>query len=332
MPIRGMKRRAFIAALGGAAASVSAGIATAEDWPTRPVTLVVPYAAGSASDIAARSLAPRLSEVLGQQVIIEDIGGAGGMTASARVAKAAPDFYQFVIGNAGSHAQNQTLYKHPMYNAATDFAPVGLIATNSYALIVNKGFPANNLREFVAYAKANQAKMQYGSAGAGSGIHLACVLLNAAIGVDVTHIPYRGSPAAVQDLIGGRIDYLCPIIGSVVPLIESGTVRALAVLSKDRSAILPDVASAHEQGLTDFTVDGWWAFFMPKGTPAAIVQKLHDATVVTMDTPSVQERMKQIGADLVASERRSPEYLQKFVESEIEKWAAPIKASGVSTE
>lgn len=327
-----MNRRAFIAGLGGAAAWVSAGIATAEDWPTRPVTLVVPYAAGSASDIAARSLAPRLSEVLGQQVIIEDIGGAGGMTASARVAKAAPDFYQFVIGNAGTHAQNQTLYKHPLYNAATDFAPVVLIATNSYALIVNKGFPANNLREFVAYAKANQAKMQYGSAGTGSGIHLACVLLNAAIGVDVTHIPYRGSPAAVQDLIGGRIDYLCPIIASVVPLIESETVRALAVLSKDRSAILPDVASAREQGLTDFTVDGWWAFFMPKGTPAAIVQKLHDATVATMDSPSVQERMKQIGADLVASERRSPEYLQKFVENEIEKWSAPIKASGVSTE
>lgn len=327
-----MNRRAFIAGLGGAAAWVSAGIATAEDWPTRPVTLVVPYAAGSASDIAARSLAPRLSEVLGQQVIIEDIGGAGGMTASARVAKAAPDFYQFVIGSAGTHAQNQTLYKHPLYNAATDFAPVVLIATNSYALIVNKGFPANNLREFVAYAKANQAKMQYGSAGTGSGIHLACVLLNAAIGVDVTHIPYRGSPAAVQDLIGGRIDYLCPIIASVVPLIASETVRALAVLSKDRSAILPDVASAYEQGLTDFTVDGWWAFFMPKGTPAAIVQKLHDATVATMDSPSVQERMKQIGADLVASERRSPEYLQKFVENEIEKWSAPIKASGVSTE
>jgi tripartite-type tricarboxylate transporter receptor subunit TctC len=133
-------------------------------------------------------------------------------------------------------------------------------------------------------------------------------------------------------LIGGRIDYLCPIIASVVPLIESETVRALAVLSKGRSAILPDVASAYEQGLTDFTVDGWWALFMPKGTPAAIVQKLHDATVATMDSPSVQERMKQIGADLVASERRSPEYLQKFVENEIEKWSAPIKASGVSTE
>jgi tripartite-type tricarboxylate transporter receptor subunit TctC len=327
-----MKRREFIAVLGGVAAWVSAGIATAQDWPTRPVTLVVPYAAGSASDIAARSLAPRLSEVLGQQVIIEDIGGAGGMTASARVAKAAPDFYQFVIGNAGTHAQNQTLYKHPMYNAATDFAPVVLIATNSYVLIVNKGFPANNLKEFVAYAQTNRAKMQYGSAGTGSGIHLACVLLNAAIGVDVTHVPYRGSPAAVQDLIGGRIDYLCPIIASAVPLIKSGTVRALAVLSKDRSPILPGVASAHEQGLIDFTVDGWWAFFMPKGTPTAIVQKLHDATVATIDTPSVQERMKQIGADLVAPERRSPEYLQKFVESEIEKWASPIKASGVSTE
>ena len=309
-----------------------AGLAAAQDWPTKPVTLVVPYAAGSASDIAARSLAPRLSEVLGQQVIIEDVGGAGGMTAAARVARAAPDFYQFVLGNAGTHAQNQTLFKKPLYNAAVDFAPVILIATNSYVLIVNRDFPGNDLQQFIAYAKANEAKMQYGSAGAGSGIHLACMLLNAAIGVDVTHVPYRGSPAAVQDLIGGRIDYLCPVIASAVPLIESGTVKALAVLSGARSQVLPEIASATEQGLKDFTVDGWWAFFMPKGTPPTIIQKLHDATVATIDTPSVQERMKQIGADLVAPELRSPEYLQKFVESEIERWALPIKASGIAME
>jgi tripartite-type tricarboxylate transporter receptor subunit TctC len=314
---------AAIMALVGACAS-----AAAQEWPTRPVTLVVPYAAGSATDIVARTIAPRLSELLGQPVIIENIAGAGGMTASARVARAAPDFHQFVLGNLGTHAQNQTLYKKPLYNAAVDFAPVALIATNSFALIARNDLPAHDLQEFIAYAKANQANMQYGSAGAGSGLHLACVLLNAAIGVNTTHVPYRGSPAAMQDLIPGRIDYLCPVVGSVIAQIESKTVKALAVLTKSRSPILPGVASAHEQGLADFDVSGWWALFLPKGAPAAIIQKLHDATVAMMSTPSVQVRMKDIGADLVPPERSSPQYLQGLVESEIQKWAAPIKSVG----
>ena len=160
----------------------------AQDWPTRPVTMVVPFAAGGASDVIGRILSPHLSEILRQQVIIENIGGAGGMIGAQRVAKAAPDGYQFVLGNAGTHAQNQTLYKHPLYNAATDFAPVALIAEQPIVLIARKDLPANNLQEFIAYAKANQAKMQYGSAGAGTAVHLACALLNAAIGVDVTHV------------------------------------------------------------------------------------------------------------------------------------------------
>lgn len=315
-----------------AALVASAPAAMAQDWPTRPVTMVVPYAAGSPSDVFARVLAPRLSELLGRPVLIENIAGAGGMTGSARVAKAAPDFHQFVLGNTGTHAQNQTLYKQPLYNAANDFAPVALIATGAYVLIARNDLPAANLQGFVRYAKANQAKMQYGSAGAGSGVHLACVLLNAAIGVDVTHVPYRGSPAALQDLIGGRIDYMCTVDASALPHIESKTVKAIAVLAKSGSPILPNVASAHAQGLTDFGVDVWWAFFSPKGTPATIVQKLHDATVATMDTPSVQQRLKEIGADLVTPERRSPDYLKTFVESEIEKWAGPVKASGLSIE
>jgi tripartite-type tricarboxylate transporter receptor subunit TctC len=171
--------------------------------------------------------------------------------------------------------------------------------------------------------------MHFGSAGVGSGIHLACVLLNSAIGVNVTHVPYRGSPAAIQDLIAGRIDYMCPVDASAVPYVESKAVKAIAVLGTKGSAILPNVASANAQGLPDFAVEGWWAFFLPKGAPAAIVQKLHDATVAMMNTPSVQARLKTIGADIVTPERRSQEYLKKFVESEIEKWAGPVKASGV---
>ena len=306
------------------------GPALSQDWPTRPMTMVGPFAAGGPADTVGRILAPGLSELLGQQVIIENVGGSGGMTGSSRVAKAAPDGYQFVLGNVGTHAANQTFYKTPLYNAATDFAPVMLIAQTPLVLLARKNLPADNLKEFIAYAKVNQASMQYGSGGAGSASHLACVLLNAAIGINVTHVPYRGAAPAMQDLIAGRIDYQCPDTPIAIPQIQSKMVKAIAILTRDRSPSLPSQASAHEQGLTNFDASNWFASFFPKGTSAAIVDKLHAATLAAINTPAVQTRMREIGADLVASERSSPDYLQKFVEAEIEKWAGPIKASGVS--
>jgi tripartite-type tricarboxylate transporter receptor subunit TctC len=304
--------------------------AAAQNWPTRAVTIVVPFAAGGPADTVGRILAPGLSELLGQQVVVENVGGAGGMTGTSRVAKAAPDGYQLVLGNVGTHSANQTFYKNPLYNAATDFAPVILVAETPLLLLARKDLPANTLSEFIDYAKANQAKMQYGSGGAGSASHLACMLLNAAIGINVTHVPYRGAAPAMQDLIAGRIDYQCPDTPVAIAQIESKTIKAIAILTRDRSPRLPALASAHEQGLTNFAASNWFASFFPKGTPTAIVLKLHAATVATMNAPAVQLRMKEIGADLVAPERRSPEYLQKFVENEIEKWAGPIKASGLS--
>ena len=305
-------------------------LATAQNWPARPVTLVVPFAAGSASDTVARILSVRLSEVLGQQVIIENVGGAGGMTGVARVAKAAPDGYQFVLGGIDTFAQNQTLYKKPLYNSATDFAPVALTVEQPLVLVARNNLPAGNLQELIAYAKANQGTMQYGSAGVGSGSHLACAQFNAAIGVDVTHVPYRGSPPAMQDLIAGRIDYFCALAAAAMPQLGSNTMKAIAVMTRDRSPLIPNLASAHEQGLTDFDSYFWSGFFLPKGTPAMIVQRLHSAAIDTLNTSSVQERLKGVGVTVVAPERRSPEYLKSFVESEIEKWAATIKASGVS--
>lgn len=306
--------------------------ATAQEWPTRPVTLVAPGTPGSPSDVLARILVPRLSELLGQPVLVENAGGAGGITGAARVARAAPEFHQFMLGNIGTHAQSQTLYKHPPYNAVSDFAPVALIATGSYVLVARKDLPPNDLQEFIRYARENHARMHFGSSGAGSGVHLACLLLNSAIGVDVTHVPYRGSPAAMQDLLGGRIDYLCTVDATALPHIESRNVKAIAVLGKNGSPILPRVPSANAQGLADFSVDVWWAFFLPKGTPPEILNKLHEATIATMDTPAVQHRLSLIGANLVPAAQRSPAYLKQFVESEIEKWAGPVRASGVSIE
>jgi tripartite-type tricarboxylate transporter receptor subunit TctC len=251
------------------------------------------------------------------------------MIGSNRVAKAAPDGYQFVLGGTFM-VLNQVLYINPLYNVATDFAPVALIVEQPVALIARKDFPANNLSEFIAYAKANQTKMQYGSGGRGSMPHLACELLNMAIGVNITHIPYRGAP--LPDLIAGRIDYFCPLTALAIPQIESKTVKAIAIFSKSRLPILPNLASAHEQGLSNFDINPWYAFFLPKGTPLSIVQKLREAIVATSATPAVQEKLKELGYVLVAPERRSTEYLGKFVESEVEKWAAVIKAINIKPE
>ncbi|HEY6258324.1 MAG TPA: tripartite tricarboxylate transporter substrate binding protein [Xanthobacteraceae bacterium] len=325
-----MQRPFLRAAIALTAALQAIASASAQSWPTRPVSLVVPFAAGGSVDVMGRILAARLSEILGQQVIVENVPGAGGMLGSARVAKASPDGYEFVLGIAGTHAQNQTLYKHPLYDAATDFVPVGLIAEQPTVLVTRKDLPPNNLPEFITYAKQNQARMQYGSAGAGAANHLACVLLDAAIGVNVTHVPFRGGGPAMQELLGGRIDYMCNIVTTALPQIEAKTVKPIALLSTARSPTLPEVASAKEQGLPDFDASTWYAVFLPKGTPAPIVQKLHDALEATVNTPAVQARLKDIGADLVAPQRRSPDYLAKFVVSEIARWAAPIRASGVS--
>ena len=303
--------------------------AHAQDWPNRPMTMVAPFAAGGSTDAIARIVADGLSIQLHQPVVVENVGGAGGMTGTNRVAKAAPDGYQFVLGNVGTHAQNQTLYKAPLYNAATDFAPVVLMMDQSLVLVARNDFPASNLQEFIAYTKANQSKMQYSSSGAGGSNHLACVLLNAAIGINVTHIPYRGAGQAMQDLLAGRVDYQCPSAPTAMPQITGKTVKAIAILSKNRSPSLPDLASAHEQGLTDFDIPSWYALFLPKGTPDAIVRKLNAAAVAAMNTQAMQDRLKTIGSDLVGPERRSPEYLGRFVADEIKKWAGPIGASGV---
>jgi tripartite-type tricarboxylate transporter receptor subunit TctC len=312
--------------------AVGYGEAPAQSWPARPITMVIPFAAGSGIDVLGRALGPALSEILGQQVVVENIGGAGGMTGAARVARAAPDGYQFVLGNVGTHAHSQSLYAKPLYNPGTDFAPVALVADTPQVLIARADLPAGNLREFIAYTKANQSKLQYGSPGAGSAAHLGCVLLNSAMGVAVTHVPYRGGAQAMQDLIAGRIDYQCPLLALALPHIESKKVKGLAVLTRDRSEIQPALASAREQGLADFELSTWNAFFLPKGTPPAIVGKLHSATMTAMESPSLRQALKKIGAELVPPERRSPAYLQGFVQSEVKKWTAVIRAAGITAE
>jgi tripartite-type tricarboxylate transporter receptor subunit TctC len=309
--------------------AVPAGRAAAQEWPLRPVTMVIPFGAGSGIDVLGRILAPAMAEKIGQPIVIENVGGAGGMTGAARVAKASPDGYTFVLGNVGTHAQNQSLYPHPLYHAVRDFAPVASIADTPQVLIERPDLPADGLEGFIAYVKANQAKMQYGSPGAGSAAHLACALLNAAIGLDVTHVPYRGGGPAMQDLIAGRIDYQCPLIALALPQIAGGKVKPVAALTATRTTILPQLATAQEQGLAGFGVSTWNALFLPKGTPQPIIHKLRDAADAAVDLPNVQGRLRQIGAEPTPHEDRSPEFLETFVAREIDKWAVAIRAAGV---
>jgi tripartite-type tricarboxylate transporter receptor subunit TctC len=306
--------------------------AKAQDWPTRTITMVVPFPAGGPVDVAARILAPPMGELLGQQIIIENIAGAGGSTGASRVAKAVPDGYVFLYGNSGTHTYSQLLTKKPPYNAITDFAPVAVFVENSKVLVTRKDFPADTLAGFIDYAKANQSTMQYGSAGAGSATHMTCVLLNVAIGIDVTHVPYRGTGPAMQDLMGGRIDYICDVISTALPLIRSNSVKPIALLSPQRSAVLPELATAQEQGLAGFDADAWNAFFLPRGTPDPIVRRLAKATSDALDLSWVRERLAGLGLNVPAPERRTPEYLAKLVASELEKWAAPVKASGIGAD
>src|SRR6185312_5523857 len=231
---RSFRMKRTIVAVAFAAVLAMTGGAGAQDFPSRPMTMVIPFAAGGPTDLLGRVVAAKMGEVLKQNVIVENVGGAGGQTGSKRVAEAKPDGYTFVLGTVGTHAQSQTLYAHPLYNASTDFTPVGLIAEVPIVLITRKDLPANNLKEFIAYAQANQAKMQYGSAGVGAASHLGCVLLNYVIGTKVTHVPYRGTGPATQDLLGGRIDYLCQAITAAKSQIDGGTVRAPALLDAAR--------------------------------------------------------------------------------------------------
>jgi tripartite-type tricarboxylate transporter receptor subunit TctC len=325
--------RAMLQATIAAALVIALGTgANAQDWPTRPVTLVVPYAAGGPVDTIARIMAARLSEVLGQQVIIENIGGAGGMTGSARVAKATPDGYTALLSGSATLAINQTLYKRPLYNAVADFEHVALFSDSARVLIARKDLPADTLAEFVAYAKANQAKMQYGSAGAGSGVHVCSILLDQAMGTRITHVPYRGAGPAMQDLLGGRIDYICEQISTALPQIQGNSVKAIVTLGLDRAPGLENLPTAQEQGLAGLDCGSWGSLSFPKGTPDAIVQRLAKASNDAVETPAVRERFKSIGVTIPAPERRTPAYLTKFVASEIERWAGPIKASGASAD
>jgi tripartite-type tricarboxylate transporter receptor subunit TctC len=322
-----MRISAFIAA---GFLACSAAPALAQDWPAHALTMIVPWAAGGGTDIVGRIMANHMSASLGQPVVVENLPGGGGMVGASHVARADPDGYTFLLGSR-SEAIDMTLYKHPTYSLKDDLAPIALVADQPTVLVARKDFPADGLKDFIAYVKQNAGTMKMGAAGIGSTGAIDCALFNGMIGVNIAPIPYRGSGPAMEDLIGRQFDYLCSISGSAAAPLQGGLVKGIAVFTHNRMPSLPDLPTAEEQGV-NFEGTTWSGFLAPKGTPPEIIKKLHDASVAAMATPDVQDGLAKNGTYVIAPERRSTEYFESIIGPEIEKNGAPLKAAGISVD
>lgn len=293
--------------------------ALAQDYPTRPITLIVPFAAGGSSDVNARLIAEQMSRHLGQPIVIENIGGAGGAVALTRVASAAPDGYTILQGNSGTNTAVY-LFTPDVKFAPSDFASIGMFNKSSAVVAIRKNFPAENLAQFIAHAKQNPGKLNIGHSGIGSQNYLFCKAFVQAAGIDVTLVGYRGGGPALNDLIGGQIDGICDSSASVTPSIQSGLIRAIALASKTRLPHLPDVPTAAEAGLPQFEIAGWYALFAPKNTPAPILAKLNAAMRAAVANPDYQKRLDDLGSMPADDAEMAPSYLAAFVPQEIERF------------
>jgi len=301
-------------------AAIAAAIATgaeAQTYPTRTITLIVPFAAGGPADITGRIVADQFTRILGQQVVVENVVGAGGTVGAARGARAAPDGYTLTLGHMGTHAAAVLLYPNLAYKPDADFEPIGLVADQPMLLAVRKDLPANNLQEFIAYTKANESKLNMGHAGVGSVSYTGCLMLNAAIGIKPTMVPFTGTGPVLNAMLGGQVDYVCdPILGPLSH-VRAGTLRALAVATDQRHPLLPDVPTSAEGGLPQFQAAPFYAVFAPKGTPQPVLEKLVDALDRTLDDEAARKRLLDLGAVIATGDRRGPKALSALVTSEI---------------
>ena len=301
--------------------------AQAQSYPSRPITVVVPFPAGGPSDVVARIVAEHMGKVLGQTMVIENVGGAGGTIGSARVASAAPDGYTLLAGSMGSHVAAPVLTPNVKSDSQRDFDPIGPTADAPAVIVARKDFPASNLREFVAYLKQNGANVKQAHGGIGSSSHMACMLFAAEAGVTPNLVAYRGTGPAMNDLVGGHVDFLCEQAVSVTGQIASGAVKAFAISGDARLAMLPDVPTAQEAGV-NYRMNVWAGIFAPKGLPPEIMKRLTDALDQSLDEASVQKRLADLGGTIPAKDARAPARFEAYVKAEIDRWSPILKAAG----
>jgi tripartite-type tricarboxylate transporter receptor subunit TctC len=313
-----------------AATLALAGAARAA-WPERPVTMIVPFAAGGPTDVVARIVGDHMTRTLGQQIVIENVAGAGGTTGITRAAQSAPDGYTIMMGHMGTHGAAPAVYPNLKYDPGKDFAPVGLAAGTPILIVARKNFPAKDLKEFVAQAKASNEKLNEAHAGVGSVSFTTCSLLNSIMGTKPARVVYRGTGPALNDLVSGQVDYMCDQIVNLVPQIQAGTIKAYAVALPQRSPALPDTPTTIEGGLPEFQVSAWNAIFAPKGTPKEIVAKLSDALLKALADEGTRKRLLDLGADLTDKASQTPEGLQKLVEREVARWSKVLKDVAAAT-
>lgn len=301
----------------------------AQDYPARPVSIIVPFAAGGPTDTIARLYGEQLSKALGQPFIVENVAGAGGSTGTLRAMKTAPDGYTFLVHNVAPHVAGPALYPSATYDPVGGFESVASLAEAAIYVVVRKDMPVKSLAEFVAYAKANPGKVSYASAGAGSATHLACELLKQRAGIDMVHIPYRGTGPALNDLVSGKVDMMCDQGLNVGSQLKAGNVKALAIAQEARSTDFPDVPTAAEAGVANFIVNASTALYAPKGTPAAILNKISTALQAASRTELLTKRLEQLVSVLPSGDRMTPAGLKAFTASESAKWTNAIKSGGI---
>ena len=323
-----MLKKTLIAAI--AALSLWTGGAFAQAYPTKPITVVVPFAAGGPTDIIARIVGEHMAKTLGQQMVVENVVGAGGTTGITRASQAAPDGYTIMMGHMGTHGAAPALYPNLKYDPTKDFEPLGLAAGTPILIVAKKDFPAKDLKEFVAYVKANAAKINQAHAGIASVSHTTCLMLTHQLGVKLTEVAYRGTGPALNDLVGGQVDLMCDQIVNLVEQIKGGQIKAYAIATPVRSPALPDVPTTTEAGLPDYQVSAWNALFAPKGTPAAVVARLSEALSKALDDPATRKRLLDLGGVIPEGKERTGAYLGDFVKAEVARWNPIIKAAGVT--
>jgi tripartite-type tricarboxylate transporter receptor subunit TctC len=317
-------RRAAIAAL-GAVAALSAAPVLAQEYPTRPITIIVPFAAGGPTDVVTRLVADPMSKTLGQPIVIENVVGAGGTTGATRAARAANDGYTLIMGHVGTHAASVALYPKLAYDPRVDFEPIMQVNGAAIVVAAKKDLPPKDFKEFVAYLKANETKVNQAHAGVGAVSYITCELLNGIIGIKPVGVPFQGTGPAMNALVGGQVDYMCDQITNVVPQVNGGTIKAYAVATPERAPSLPNLPTSAEGGLPNYQASAWNALFAPKGTPKAIIEKLNAAAVKALQDEKVIARMKELGNDIPKAEALKPEALGKLVKDEVDKWGKFLK-------